>query len=142
MKSKILGFTLVEVLVSVVILTIVVTTVSMVYRTASTSSDRAKSHVKVAAVVPGILQLVRTDIRNKDFIHTSLTGRGKSGEVKFSWDAKVVLTKAVDSSLSPSEFGLAANSGNIYYLWQVSLYLDYAGLSKAYQFSEVSWRDQ
>ncbi|MBQ4860832.1 prepilin-type N-terminal cleavage/methylation domain-containing protein [Pseudoalteromonas sp. MMG013] len=135
------GFTLIEILISVIILVVVVTSVSLVYRGAYISSEKAATYVRLSSSMPGVLATVREKIRNSQFSNTSLSNTGMNGEVEYVWNASVVSSKNVKSSVLDGE-RVGLGFGNAYNLWDVSLTLSYKGISNTYQYREVSWRDR
>ncbi|RRS10086.1 prepilin-type N-terminal cleavage/methylation domain-containing protein [Pseudoalteromonas sp. J010] len=134
------GFTLVELLVSVVILLAVITTTSMLYRGAFISSEKATKYVQLSTAITGILDTIRFEIRHAPFEQTSLEGNGTNGGVLYRWDASVIKEKN-DSISGSSDIAMKLQTtSNRYKLWQVSLEVEAQGLIRQYQFKEVNWR--
>lgn len=134
------GFTLVELLVSVVILLAVITTVSMLYRGAFISSEKASKYVQFSTAITGVLDTVRFDIRHAPFNQTRLEGTGTNGGVSFRWNASAIKEKG-DSISGTSDIAIQLQTtSNQYKLWQVSLEVEAQGIARQYQFKEVSWR--
>jgi len=138
---KIQGFTLIEIMVSAVILFSVIATVSMVYRGAFISSEKAAKSIEIVGVLPSILATLREDIRQQG--KSSLTELNHSDNVwgvNYNWKAKLI-----DFKSAPEKFDV--DSGKFitppkkYKLWQVTLTLEKNGLSKQYQLKELSWLD-
>ncbi|WP_440054196.1 PilW family protein [Pseudoalteromonas sp. T1lg65] len=136
------GFTLVELLVSVVILLTVITTVSMIYRGAFISSEKASTYIQFSSSMTGILDLVRYDIRNSPFERSALQGSGTNGKVSYSWSASQIKEKSYPAPVVPGEFGFAQGALNRYKLWLVTLNVEAQGITRQYQFREVNWRDR
>jgi len=135
------GFTLIEIMVSAVILFSVIATVSMVYRGAFISSEKAANSIEIVGVLPSILARLREDIRQQG--KSSLTELSQSDNVwgvNYKWKAKLI-----DFKSAPEKFDV--DSGKFvtppkkYKLWQVTLTLEKNGLSKQYQLKELSWLD-
>lgn len=136
-KQQMLGFTLVEVLVASVILFSVIATVSMVYRGAFLSSEKANNHISISGVLPSVLANIRTDIRDNS-LENSLSGKSEAWGVNYQWQASVIEQKYPPKKFDA--FTQKLSEAKIYYkLWQVSLKLGYNGLTKEHVFKELSW---
>jgi len=136
-KQQMSGFTLVEVLVASVILFSVIATVSMVYRGAFLSSEKANNHISISGVLPSVLANIRTDIRDNS-LGNSLSGKNEAWGVNYQWQASVIEQKYPPKKFD--EFTHQISKAKIYYkLWQVSLTLEYNGLTKQHVFKELSW---
>lgn len=136
------GFTLIEVLVAAVILFSSIATVSMVYRGAFISSERADKHITLTGALPSVLARIRHDIRSQgNSNQTQLSDSADAWDVSYQWKASLREYKSAPKRLDP-------NSGSLvtpplkYKLWNVSLELEYAGLTKTYQFNELSWNNE
>ncbi|MBD1580977.1 PilW family protein [Pseudoalteromonas sp. S16_S37] len=136
------GFTLVELLVSVVILLSVITTVSMLYRGAFISSEKATKYIQLSTAITGILDNIRFEIRHAPFEQSTLEGAGNNGGVSYQWKATIIKEKQYSTSATSSEFGPMRTSTNQYKLWQVQLQAEAKGLTRQYHFKEVNWRDR
>jgi prepilin-type N-terminal cleavage/methylation domain-containing protein len=136
-KKNMSGFTLVEVLVASVILFSVIATVSMVYRGAFLSSEKANNHINISGVLPSVLANIRTDIRDNS-LENSLSGKSEAWGVNYQWQASVIEQKYPPKKFD--DFTHQISKAKIYYkLWQVSLTLEYNGLTKQHVFKELSW---
>jgi len=135
------GFTLIEVLVASVILFTAVATVSMVYRGAYISSEKANNHVVISGMLPSLLTKIQVDIRSKGmFPETQIFGEGSSWGVDYQWQADLLEHKSAPTKLDPDS-GSYVTPPQKYYLWLVNLSLHYKGMSKKYSFRELSWND-
>ena len=135
------GFTLIEVMVAAVILFSVIASVSMIYRGAFISSEKANNHVEIAGVLPSILASLRYDIRQQgNSASTELSQQGSTWNVNYHWQAKLI-----DFKSAPEKFdvdtGKFITPPKKYKLWQVVLTLESNGLKKQYQLKELSWSD-
>lgn len=133
------GFTLIEVMVAAVILFSVIATVSMVYRGAFLSSEKANNHINIAAVVPSVLAMIKLEIQSKKNEHKSLlTGNDSTWQVKYQWQAQLLEQKSPPSKYDDftKEMATAAIK---YQLWQVQLTIEHKGFTKKHQFKELSW---
>ncbi len=136
-KKNMSGFTLVEVLVASVILFSVIATVSMVYRGAFLSSEKANNHINISGVLPSVLANIRTGIRDNS-LENSLTGKSEAWGVNYQWQARVIEQKYPPKKYDA--FTQQLTKAKIYYkLWQVNLILEYNGLTKQHVFKELSW---
>lgn len=133
------GFTLIEVMVAAVILFSVIATVSMVYRGAFLSSEKADKHINLAAVMPSILAVIKADIQSKENERKNLlTGKNSAWQVNYQWQATLLEQKSPPKKYDPFTQKLA-DAEIKYKLWQVQLTLRYKNLVKQYQFKELSW---
>ncbi len=135
------GFTLVEVLVASVILFSTIAVVSMVYRGAFISSEKATSHIAITGVLPSVLANIKQSIRAKgNSPSTELSGNSNAWDVSYQWRASLVSFKS-----PPDRFEEGSNvlvtPPEKYKLWQVELAIEKSGLVKSYQFKELSWND-
>jgi prepilin-type N-terminal cleavage/methylation domain-containing protein len=136
-KNNMSGFTLVEVLVASVILFSVIAMVSLVYRGAFISSEKANNHMSISGVLPSALANIRTSIRDNSQ-ENSLSGKTEAWGVNYQWQASVIEQKYPPKKYDA--FTQQISKAKIYYkLWQVSLTLEYNGLTKQHAFKELSW---
>ncbi|WP_281247157.1 PulJ/GspJ family protein [Pseudoalteromonas denitrificans] len=142
-KKKLLkqtsGFTLVEILVASVILFTSIAMVSMVYRGAYISSDKADGHINITGVLPAVLATIRDDIRAQGNSNlTELKSEANMWDVNYQWQASLLQHKS-----PPKKYDLDSGSFMVpakkYKLWQVDLTLKRNNLVKQYQFKELSW---
>ncbi len=141
MNNKKNGFTLIEVMVATVILISSVAAMSMVYRGAFLSSDKADKHINITGVLPSVLAVIRDEVRqlgNSDL--ERLSGQGSAWDVRYQWSATLV-----DFQSAPEKFDSESESFIVpdkkYKLWQVELTLERNSLIKDYVFKELSWND-
>lgn len=139
LKVKQAGFTLIEVLIATVILFSSIAMVSLVYRGAFLSSEKANAHIVINGVLPAVLSTIQADL--KELAATgqiSITQKSKIWNVDYSWQANVVNSKKAPEKLD-IDSGKLVSSKNEYQLWQVDLTLSFKSIQKQYQFSEFSW---
>lgn len=129
------GFTLLEVMVAGIILFAAISTVSMIYRNTINSQQLSIKHLKIASVVPFLLDEVRDEIRNKTTLQSSLAGEGSNFGVEFFWQAEQIMSKKPLANELAADEVLPQN----YILWQVKLKVQYETYTKEYQFREFSW---
>ncbi|WP_158089094.1 type II secretion system protein [Cognaticolwellia mytili] len=133
------GFTLIEVLVASVILFSSIALVSMVYRGAFLSSEKANSHIVIAGVLPSVLANIRTSIRQQGNSNsTQISEKNTTWDVNYQWQAELVSNKGAPKKLDPVTHQLTTQPLK-YKLWQVNLTLSYKNLTQQHQFNELSW---
>lgn len=133
------GFTLIEVLVASVILFASIAMVSLIYRGAFLSSERAEKHITSAGVIPLILSTIRENIRENG--HTQedqLSSESYAWEVRYRWKAEVVDLKSAPIRLDV-DTGDYVTPPMKYRLWKVELTTIYKTTKRYYQFHELSW---
>ena len=134
---KIKGFTLIEVLVATVILISSLAAISMVYRGAFVSSEKADNHMIISGVIPSVLSSIQQEIRANDQSDL-LQGEGRAWDTEYRWQANLV-----DFKSAPARFDVESRKlvtpAKRYKLWQVTLSLTYNNMSKDYQYNELSW---
>lgn len=136
------GFTLIEILVATVILFTSIATVSVIYKGAYLSAEKANAHVTISGVIPMVLNNIRQDIRaqgNSEL--TELSGKELAWGVNYNWSAAQIAFKAPPDVYDPDN-GNMLSSPNKYKLWQVDLIVSYKVARKSYQYNELSWNDK
>ena len=140
-KNKSQGFTLIEVLVASVILFASIAAVSMIYRGAFISSETANRHINISGVLPSILATIREDIRSQgNSANTNLQNKSSAWNINYHWQASLLKRKAAPPIFDP-DLGEMTTPPLKFKLWSVELTVEYSGLSKFYQFNELSWTD-
>ena len=136
------GFTLIEVLVASVILFSSIAVVSVVYRGAFISSQKAEQHVQMSGMVPAILANIRHQIRSKgNSDHVEINGQSALWGLPYQWQANLLTIKPPAPTFSPED-GVMQNKAPRYKFWQVNLSIGLKPKSKVYTFNEVSWLDE
>jgi hypothetical protein len=132
-NEKASGFTLIEVLLAAFILFSVITSMTLVYRGAVLSSEKAERSLLISSSVPSIRIIVTEAFRDNPRLYDH-SGEGTHGPLSYQWTA--TLTHQGQPSLL-----LQQDTGKDlrYYLWLVELQVSYSGASKYYSFSEISW---
>ena len=135
------GFTLIEVMVAAVILFSVIATVSMVYRGAFLSSEKANNHVNLTSVLPAVLATIKQELQDiSRSSETEISHSANAWQIKYQWTAKLLKFKSAPEKLD-------VDTGNFvkpplkYKLWQVELALEFNGLTKQYSYNELGWTD-
>ncbi|MBE0360561.1 MULTISPECIES: PulJ/GspJ family protein [Pseudoalteromonas] len=135
------GFTLIELLVATIILFTAMGAVSLIYRGAFISSEKASNHVNIVANVPALLSQIKQDVQNASSQQTQLNAQGSAWQSTYTWQATVQQTKTVTDDVSKLEFGEQMALKKQFKLWQVVLTINSNGIVKNYTFNEVSWHD-
>ena len=136
------GFTLLEVLVASVILFASMAVVSLIYRGALVSSEKANSHIIISGVVPAVLNQVREKIRKQgNQQQTEIIGKGITWDVNYHWTANLLSIRSAPPSFDP-DTGNNEASPEKYKLWQVDLQLSFSGINRDYHFKELSWNEK
>ena len=130
------GFTLLEVLMAGFILFLTIAAMTLVYRGALFSSEKADKFLQMSSVVMPIRQIISEKLRQADYRDIDI-GDGSYGHVDYSW--KATLTYSGKPSRILQE-GASSDPDLEYYLWQVDISLSSGTLNRKYQFSMVTWR--
>ncbi|WP_409581990.1 PilW family protein [Vibrio rotiferianus] len=138
-KTKNTGFTLIEVLVAGVILFLVVSMTTLIYRGAALSSHKAERSTYINGMLPLLLDDIQLHIREEgqgDINH--LTADQTMGQLKYQWEAKVFEYRSAPPKLI-AEAGMVEEQENRYKLWQVEIKAEYKGYKREYRYVEFSW---
>jgi len=140
--TRVSGFTLIEVMVASVILFTAIATVSMIYRGAFLSSEKANNHINLSAVLPSVLATIRQDIRLQgNSTISQLKQQSSTWQVNYHWQADLIEQKSAPETFDVDSGKLFTPPAK-YKLWQVVLILERNGVTKQYQFNELSWTDE
>ncbi|WP_165724818.1 prepilin-type N-terminal cleavage/methylation domain-containing protein [Pseudoalteromonas sp. SA25] len=135
------GFTLIELLVATIILFMAMGAVSLIYRGAFISSEKASNHVNIVANVPALLSQIKQQVQSASAEQTQLNGQGNAWQSTYTWQANVQQTKTITDATMALEFGEGNSVKTQFKLWQVTLVINSHGIVKNYTFNEVSWHD-
>jgi Tfp pilus assembly protein PilE len=139
MSHKNKGFTLVEVMISAVILFSALAIGTLAYRTSIRSVDRIKANVLVADAIPAIMAMVKTEI-----IEHKNQGKGDYGKsIVYVWNSKEIkLSKNILSSYDEVTGGLEYGRFKVV-LNNIELTITYEGDGRRkkarYEYQELSW---
>ena len=133
------GFTLIEVMISAVILFSALAIGTLAYRTSIRSVDRIKANVLVADALPAIMAMVKTEI-----IGHKNQGEGHYGNsISYTWNSKKIkssknILSSYDEATGGLEYGrfqVALNS------IELTIMYDEDGRRKEalYEYQELSW---
>jgi len=133
------GFTLVEVMVSAVIIFSALAIGSLAYRTSIRSVDRIKANVLVADAIPVIMPLVK-----KEILEQKIKGHGSYGSsIRYVWNLKKIkssknIISSYDEATGGLEYGRFRVSLNRI---ELNIIYEQDGLKKEtrYEYRELSW---
>ena len=133
------GFTLVEVMISAVILFSALAIGTIGYRTSIRAVDRITAHVIIADALPDIMERVKTEI-----IEHKNQGEGRYGnEISYAWNSKKIKSsKNIRSPYDETTGGLEYGRFQVV-LNNIKLTVTYDGGSRRkearYEYQELSW---
>ena len=130
------GFTLLEVLMAGFILFLTIAAMTLVYRGALFSSEKADKFLQMSSVVMPIRQIISEKLRQADYRDIDI-GDGSYGHVDYSWKATLTYSGKPSRILQEGE---SSDPDLEYYLWQVDISLSSGTLNRKCQFSMVTWR--
>ena len=130
------GFTLLEVLMAGFILFLTIAAMTLVYRGALFSSEKADKFLQMSSAVMPIRQIISDKLRQVDYRDAGI-GDGSYGYVDYSWKATLTYS-GKPSRVLQEDNGMGQDLE--YYLWQVDISLSSGTLNRKYQFSMVTWR--
>ena len=121
-KSR--GFTLIEVLVASVILFIFVAMAAQIFKQSAVASIKAERAVKVAAMVPLVVENIRSQIDAAKSLD-DVIGQGQIKEVKYQWRAVLSQRKPPLAGFDPDilEFRTYVDKFNLWHV-DLTIYVD------------------
>ena len=131
------GFTLIEVLVASIILFIFVAMAAQIFRQSAVSSLKAERAVKVAAVVPLVVENIRGKIMDaKDL--SVVKGQGQLQEVSYIWRADLAQRLPPIEGFDPrtEEFRTFDDKYN---LWNVDITIVIDSYERHWVYEELTW---
>lgn len=130
------GFTLIEVLVASFILFLVIAAITMVYRGALLSSNKAERTLQLSSLVEPISEQVRLQLQSST--NNELQGQGSMGQITFNWLAKKEFESKAPALLDAEE-GELTQGNKVFKIWHITLKLQLKKATREYHFNEVSW---
>jgi type II secretory pathway pseudopilin PulG len=131
------GFTLLEVLISSIILFLFITMASQAFSQAAQSSLKAERAVKVASLVPLLIENIRGKILDVDTLG-DFGGQGQMLDMQYHWQAQLLQRKAPASRFDPSSMELKDYKDR-FNLWSVELVVTLGKYQRSWQYEEISW---
>lgn len=139
-KIKATGFTLLEILVSSMILFSAIAGAAVVYKTSIISSEKSAVRVAQASVVPSILKIVEHDMQAKiaGLVEPEeLSGTGKQFDINYYYTASPTRFSSPPPKLN-NDSGLMESFPKRYILYRVQL--DIGVPSKiTYHYQQLGW---
>lgn len=130
------GFTLIEVLVASFILFLVIAAITVVYRGALLSSNKAERTLQFSSLVEPISEQVRLQLQSST--NNELQGQGSMGQITFNWLAKKEFESKAPALLD-AEKGDFTQGNKVFKLWHITLKLQLKNATREYHFNEVTW---
>lgn len=135
------GFTLIEVLLSVIILFASSVLVLTIFQSSATLSQKATSYLELVEDIPQIRRELTEAIRAEQG-PSAKQGRFSLGATEVSWTAELITSGAI-AQLSASELMQVASLDDplnrTFYLWQVDFVITNGARSTSYDFIELTW---
>lgn len=133
------GFTLLEVLVAGFILFLVISTMTMIYRGALLSSNKAERALVITQALPFILDEIRVDIRDIEANDVApKVGEGRVFRAEYNWTAEMLEYTAPPSRFDVDQTRFVDYSAR-FKLWQVSLTVNTNHTERTFTYRELSW---
>ncbi|NQZ06000.1 MAG: type II secretion system protein [Algicola sp.] len=131
------GFTLLEVLIASMILFLFITMASQAFSQSAQTSRKAERAVKVAAMVPLLVETIRGQIMAVD-TPQNVGGEGQMLEVQYHWQATLIHRKPPAARFDPSamEFKTYEDRFN---LWSVEVVVSIGTYQRSWLYEEISW---
>lgn len=134
------GFTLIEVLVAMVILTLSIAVALNAYQVALEGSRKAAERLSVEKLIPAVRTHVTKALRDKVEVTASqqIEGQTYLGAVDVLWSATKSQSAPPPPKLDP-DMGGSINYGDRYYLYEVVVRLEKGKKVVTFNFNEVAW---
>ncbi|MDA9371659.1 hypothetical protein N9R09_00980 [Porticoccaceae bacterium] len=111
----------------------VLSSMTMVYRGALLSSNKAERTLSIIAAAPAI-RIIITDRVRENLSNKSPSGEGSYGGVDYSWKATLSYEGKPDAAIL-----LDAGSDQRYLLWDIEFSVTQGYFNRNYKFRELSW---
>lgn len=135
--NKSAGFTLIEVMIAGVILIISLATMTLVYRGAALSSQKAADNIEFSASVGLIFNTIQGRVRGANAVEP-VSGEGVIEGVKYHWTSRLIEKKGAADRLDP-ESGEFQAQPERFYLWDIQLIVERGSKQRTYHYKELSW---
>jgi prepilin-type N-terminal cleavage/methylation domain-containing protein len=136
------GFTLIEIMVSAVILFSAIALVSHLYQGANLNSQKAEQHIKISGAMPLVLKEVKLQLnRTSKTKQQTADFEGNISGVSYNYRAQVIAISAAPPKLNP-DVGQIEAQKNKYKLWRVELNVGYQTLVKTFDYQVLGWNDE
>lgn len=131
------GFTLIEVLIASMILFLFLAIAAQAFNQSAMASRKAERAVKVAAVVPLLVENIRHEIvAAKSEVGQS--GGGSLFDMAYQWQAKLLSRARPPKRFDPDEMAFKEYDER-YNLWQVDVTISSGSYQRSWRYEELSW---
>jgi prepilin-type N-terminal cleavage/methylation domain-containing protein len=131
------GFTLLEVLIASIILFLFITMASQAFSQSALSSRKAERAVKVASMVPLLVETIRGQILAVD-TPQDVGGEGQMLEVGYQWQAKLIHRKPPAARFDPAHMEFKTYDDR-FNLWSVEVVVSIDTYQRSWIYEEISW---
>lgn len=131
------GFTLIEVLIAGVILFAVVTLISVSFRSALLSSEKASKNLQLLSSVPMITNTIKFRLQENG-ANGSITQTGVLDDLTFTWSANILKSGAPPARFSFDD-GAVISFRDKFYLWEVNLEITNGETKRELRYEELTW---
>lgn len=136
-KNSLKGFTLIEVLVATIILFLFITMAAQIFRQSADASLKAERAVKVAALVPLVVENIRNQVEQAKSLGT-LRGEGQLKEVRYQWKASLAQRKPPIEGFDNLRLEFRTFEDK-YNLWNVDLTVSIGSYQRHWVYEELTW---
>ena len=138
-SSKQRGFTLIEVLLSAVILFMFLALAAQAFSQSANASLKAERAAKVAALVPLLTNTIKDRISQARGPER-LNNEGRFMELSYRWQAQLLERKPPARRFDPAEMEVKEYNDR-FNLWQVELTVSLGSYRRQWRYEEISWYD-
>lgn len=137
--TQVKGFTLLEVLISAVILFLVIAMLAQIFATSTRASKAAERTVEVTSSMPLFVQAIREKlVQETPALGHKLSGEGELLALYYRWDAEVTEFKAPQDRLD-IDLGNFASYQPKFALWHVDLIIGKGNYERIVSYNEFTW---
>jgi len=131
------GFTLIEVLISSVILFLFLAIASQAFNQSATASRKAERAIKVAGLLPLLTESIRNEIVAVKQSNDQ-SGQGSLLGLSYEWQATLLERLSPPRRLDSGEGGYKSYPER-FNLWQVNVTVSEGSYQSRWQYEEISW---
>lgn len=135
------GFTLIEVLLSVIILFASSVLVLTIFQSSATLSQKATSYLELVEDIPQIRRELTEAIRAEQG-PSAKQGRFSLGTTEVDWTTELITSGSIAQLTATEQMQVASLDDPLnrtFYLWQVDFVVTNGARSKSYDFIELTW---
>lgn len=135
------GFTLLEVLISAVILFLVIAMLTQIFSTSSRASKAAERAVKVTSSMPLFVQSIREELTQETpTLGSQKRGQGELLGLRYAWTAEVTDFKAPPDRIDV-DLGEMKQYQPKFALWHVELIIGQGDYERIVSYREFTWKE-